>query len=478
MGCGSSKVECSVISMQGFPKNNVKGHNNGTVVADNVVTSPTPSVRVMSPVPGVSFKKLRTELCGEIDAFVHVDKMAAVVPTTSLSVKQLAEYFNQIADDEILKVRSIWIWITMNIQNDNSADSAIDKDSINLDNVIFEHKSNAVGFAGLFKALCENCNIKCETILGWCKSYYNGTCTKLKDEPTNHAWNTVYLNDKWWLMDTYWGAGYCDDNQNFIQAYNENNFLIDPNNIILDRFPVKKKWQLLKTPITLETFEKRLHFSRYFSELQMRPLTHENSNIACDANKLNIKFKINKEQPVVYTGILTSSDSVETEPKNVNIYTTEKILHIRLLIPVEDTLTLKLYAQNTTTMNQKQHLCTYIIQSTFNNKEGGSSVNSAFPKQHKKYLPGFYLFSPTEGDLIVGRTYCFKISLPGATEMAVCIGGSQSSWFPVSNVRGTLWESDIVIPKGSERVTVVCKFSNHTNTTFTSVLEYQVALSG
>ena len=44
----------------------------------------------------------------------------------------------------------------------------------------------------------------------------------------------------------------------------------------------------------------------------------------------------------------------------------------------------------------------------------------------------------------------------------------------MDNTKATLWEKEVYIPVGTERLTVVTKLQQERNTTFTSLLEYKV----
>ena len=73
---------------------------------------------------------------------------------------------------------------------------------------------------------------------------------------SNHAWNAVCTDGKWRLLDSCWGAGYCDDQHRFQARFNEHQFAVPPEQFVLTHLPEVERWQLLAEPITLEQFEK------------------------------------------------------------------------------------------------------------------------------------------------------------------------------------------------------------------------------
>ena len=236
---------------------------------------------------------------------------------------------------------------------------------------------------------------------------------------TNHAWSAVYLDDSWWLLDSTWASGHVDDNKNFVKEYNDHYFMTDPKEFIYDHFPDDSAWQLINPPITMKDFEQLGQFSKHFFQLNMKPLTHSDGVIVCDNGKIHMKFKLDKNIPVKCTGKMNREGSDDDIPNYLHIYMTDKILHVLVNLPSEGSYTMKLFARNALHENNTSlpMICSYVINCTKKLKDC-----SIYPKQYKKWSPGFYLHSPTQGELCVGETYRFKISLPGVIEMAICLG--------------------------------------------------------
>ena len=62
---------------------------------------------------------------------------------------------------------------------------------------------------------------------------------------TNHEYNVINLNNKWYPIDTTWGAGHIE-NKDYVRAFNEFYFLPDSELLIKSHFPEDEKWQLTK----------------------------------------------------------------------------------------------------------------------------------------------------------------------------------------------------------------------------------------
>ncbi|KFP65805.1 Kyphoscoliosis peptidase, partial [Cariama cristata] len=107
--------------------------------------------------------------------------------------------------------------------------------------------------------------IQCMKLSGYSKGYgYKMGQTFTGD--SDHAWNAVYLDGRWHLLDSTWGSGSVDDSfTEFTFRYNEFYFLTHPALFINNHFPDNSNWQLLKPTLTLKDFEKNmLHNSNFY----------------------------------------------------------------------------------------------------------------------------------------------------------------------------------------------------------------------
>ncbi|WP_143337135.1 transglutaminase domain-containing protein [Dokdonia pacifica] len=120
------------------------------------------------------------------------------------------------------------------------------------------------GYTALFQALCESLGIPCVTINGFTKtdSRLIGTSPGFK----NHAWNAVYLDNEWHLIDVTWGAGretVYRTKWEFI--FNDHYYKVAPELFIKHHYPEDPVWQLRPHPISKkEFFSKPLLYSAYF----------------------------------------------------------------------------------------------------------------------------------------------------------------------------------------------------------------------
>ncbi|VDI40278.1 Hypothetical predicted protein [Mytilus galloprovincialis] len=112
--------------------------------------------------------------------------------------------------------------------------------------------------------------ITCKKISGYAKGYGHNLGEIITfSQDTDNAWNAVRLEGVWRFIETTWGAGYVDKNQEFIKKFNNFYFLTSPENFIYDHFPYfnsnieeSKQWQLLEKPITIEEYAKKIKPSK------------------------------------------------------------------------------------------------------------------------------------------------------------------------------------------------------------------------
>jgi transglutaminase/protease-like cytokinesis protein 3 len=203
--------------------------------------------------------------------FSVIDKRVITIQASSadsLSKKLTTPYKTQLE-----KVRSIFKWITENIEYDvkgyyspkglysglfrptiSTIDSVIQKDYNDriVEKVLTERRAICDGYARLFKTLCDYANIQSVVITGYVRWYSDpiGVVTERK-----HAWNAVLINNKWQLLDPTWASGTVDNAVTmFTKKYNNFYFLTDPVQMFNDHYPSDIKWALFPNPPNRQQF--------------------------------------------------------------------------------------------------------------------------------------------------------------------------------------------------------------------------------
>lgn len=187
------------------------------------------------------------------------------------------------------KFRVLFRWITDNISyNYGNRSSDADK-------VVKNKKAVCIGYSTLLKEMCNSANIECEVIIGYSKTKIEDISKKLKK--TDHAWNAVKLNGKWYLLDVTWATSYYDERKRkTIKEFDELYYLTPPEIFVRKHFPKDKKWQLLDKPIKKSEFTKPHIYYEGFFDNNLNSLQPHNGIIKIRLkDTLEIKFKSDYE---------------------------------------------------------------------------------------------------------------------------------------------------------------------------------------
>lgn len=195
-----------------------------------------------------------------VDSIVESKHIKSIVDYDDLA-DQITDPFK--TDSE--KVRAIFYWMTQNISYDHKAiDTYVpnliadeDFEEKEIRKTLRTKKGICNDYALVFKALCDREDIICEKITGYAVTEKPFFMLKFQyDDNSNHAWNAVKINRKWYLIDVTWATG-VDANKsstNLVKQIDETYYFTKPEILILDHHPSQDKWQLLNEPITMKEF--------------------------------------------------------------------------------------------------------------------------------------------------------------------------------------------------------------------------------
>lgn len=235
--------------------------------------------------------------------FTIADNVATLNEGSSLENLPLLAYkLTYKLPTQVEKFRAIYTWVCNNIEGDYYQHEKINRKRKKFQNdslgyitwnnsykktafkTLRKHKKTmCTGYAYLIKELCFLANIACEIVDGYGRSI-NANVEQL--EMTNHSWNAVKLNNKWYLCDATWSSGYIDENNNFVNDYNEGYFLTDPTLFAKNHYPTLQKWLLNATVTPTDFVSSPLVYGEIFkhkviliSPEQMQIKTKEHAEI-------------------------------------------------------------------------------------------------------------------------------------------------------------------------------------------------------
>lgn len=206
----------------------------------------------------------------QLSTFVKADSVADLYRGHSLKdLRSLSQKLTVNLSTEEEKFRSIYKWVCSNIATDielvdlhrvkrkELSGKALDKwnQEINTRMVNLladERKTLCTGYAWLVRGLSKHSGIRCEIINGYGRrmgSNVGGTGF------LNHSWNAVLLNNKWYVCDPAWSAGFVDGpTGTFKFQFEDAYFLADPEVFIRNHYPVDTTWSFVKEVPSLEEF--------------------------------------------------------------------------------------------------------------------------------------------------------------------------------------------------------------------------------
>lgn len=185
----------------------------------------------------------------------EVDKIIAKYPKSFNTTEKLAEKIGKDFDSDAERARAIYSWIAFNIKYDYNAflnpprvqgfsySSEAEKQrkikQLN-DNLIQKafnsKKAVCEGFTALYQNLAEQLGLKCEIVRGDSKT--NLRDIGRKNTSSNHAWNMVFVDKKWRLVDVTWGQGYYDSSKGrMVNDFNPVYFDTDPDYFFAKHYP-------------------------------------------------------------------------------------------------------------------------------------------------------------------------------------------------------------------------------------------------
>jgi len=155
--------------------------------------------------------------------------------------------------DPFLKTKILHDWICDNIALDTEMYFSGKITAQDYVSVLKKKKAVCSGYTELYNKMCTLAGIESIGINGY--HYYdkgNGDSAKLGID-TNHAWNAVYLVDKWYLADVTLDAGIIAG-ETFVKQYSTEWFFIEPRSFLYSHLPEDEAYQYYAPVLTPDDF--------------------------------------------------------------------------------------------------------------------------------------------------------------------------------------------------------------------------------
>lgn len=177
------------------------------------------------------------------------------------SVETLALYLTEPFPNDEQKARSIYCWVTANVEYD------LDNFSTHPQDVLQKRVATCDGYSRLFESLCIETGLEAKIIVGHARG-------RGGQEISSHAWNAVMIDKRWQLVDSTWGAGTLNREKFFERKFDDYYFMTTPEELIYSHFPEDPKWQLLEKEISIEEFEELILVKPAFFKNEIKAISH------------------------------------------------------------------------------------------------------------------------------------------------------------------------------------------------------------
>lgn len=174
--------------------------------------------------------------------------VSAMPPAIETSIETVARYIADHESDPFLRIKALHDYVADRVVYDAEAYFAGNYPPQDAVTVFRTHKSVCAGYANLFKALGDFIGEEIQIISG-------NTRTQDGDmSGEGHAWNSVKIEENWYLVDVTWDSGTVGRSSGFTKDYRTDYLFPPPEIMSMTHFPDEQGWQLLVAPLTRGEF--------------------------------------------------------------------------------------------------------------------------------------------------------------------------------------------------------------------------------
>lgn len=380
----------------------------------------------------------------------NIDNYAFSIHYDGASVSDLASILSHYAKTEAEKARIIYSWIAHNISYDVQAYLSKDYRDSSPQAVLITRKGVCSGYANLYMALARAMGLESSVIDGYAKGYGYVVSQTTK---INHAWNAVKINNKWYLIDSTWGAGNINSGK-FNKQFNPYYFAAPPEQFIFDHFPVENQWQLLTKNYTKEQFDAAPKIFPEFFRDGLRFVSYYNHTIQADG-----RFQIVLSAPKDTIAIARLKTDSNYLNDNYTLVQKKGDKIIVIAAPPIGNSELEIFSKNKYASGLYRQALTYKVVSV--------NAGEEFPKTYSTFSEkNSYLHTPFDRYLPTNQLVNFEIEVPDALEVQV-IDAPLHKWVKLTR-SGNIFTG--YVPVSADKIQVSAKFSG--NKDYWTLVEY------
>jgi transglutaminase-like putative cysteine protease len=417
-----------------------------------IVIDDSPSITNQSiDVPVSNRDPFDPEFCRQRQAAIdNMDYRKIIISWRATSFTEVINLIKNLSVGKNLIDRAwiVFYWVSQNIEYDVNSFFSGNISHQSSDDVFRNKKGVCDAYGTIFKALCDGVQLECIKISGYAKGYgyVPGKSTFTR---TDHAWNVIKLDNKWYFIDSTWGAGHLDMYNQYQKKLDSHYFLTRPEHMIYNHFPEDSKWQLLSTPISMQQFLLLPHVYSTFFDLQLEIISPHNENMVIFDTNHNLAEVLIHTPSDVY---LSCSVAHHKTSGLVQYDANRKLWQCLFRPGTSGYQTLNIYARQGRSAGSYQGAI-----------EFGLNMPDMIPFKKFPLTYGTFtnnkcqIFEPLVEKLKQGIKVTIHCRIPGARCVCLSFDGTLSS--KEHNVVNDIFKQQITVP--NREVTVYVKFINN-----------------
>ena len=313
---------------------------------------------------------------------------------------------------DLEKTYVIYKWVTSNIEYDTVAFTTGNFRGIgNANTVIQRRKAICDGYSELIMRLGIQAGLNVKKIEGYAKVY--GYQVGVPLTTPNHAWNTVQIDGKWYLLDATWDAGgVSNDGKQYFKNKNDYVFfLTNPQIFIYSHLPEHDEWQLTNTTWDKKDFFSKVNITETAFKLGLNIEKQNNAVINADS----LPYALDFDSGVTLIGGLVANNTNLSGQWVFEKYDTKGNAKLLVSAPSNGSYILQLYASTQKNVNYFSGFMQYKFNVN-NSLNNFSNFPQSFPIYHNSKV---ILDAPLSGVLSSNQNTRFKLRVNGAKKIVI-----------------------------------------------------------
>lgn len=210
----------------------------------------------------------------------------------SISEEEMIEAMKKQKDDynltDVETAYMLYLWFSRNIEFDcyKKAHFPEQKNTTH-EETYNTGKSLSFGISSLFEVMANGLGIEAYDVVGYSKG--KAFVPEIVPKEIDHSWNAIKLGSSYYLVDTIWGSGICDDDK-YIYNFRDVYFCTNPLAFIRTHLPLNESYEFINPTITLEQFIVMLKLRIAFFDNGFLTVSPDLARFSVDGKKFTISF--------------------------------------------------------------------------------------------------------------------------------------------------------------------------------------------